>query len=47
MFPSAVIHKWVLVVLVLSGNPPVPALTMIPWMGTEAQCEEQADFIRA
>ena len=42
---SAQIHKWVLVILVLSGNP--PAMVAIPYMGTEAMCEEQAKNIAA
>ena len=42
---AAQIHKWVLVVLVLSGNPPATTSVMIPYMGTEAQCEEQGMWL--
>ena len=45
---AATIHKWVLVVLVLSGNPShQPALLAIPYMGTEAMCEQQAEKLSA
>mgnify|MGYP001571681604 FL=1 len=45
---TATIHKWVLVVLVLSGSPShQPALLAIPYMGTEAMCEEQAAKLAA
>ena len=45
---AAIIHKWVLVILVLSGNPSQqPGIAMVPYMGTEAMCEEQGRLLAA